>query len=101
MCSIASPLLVLAVDDPSDGPERHGRSPITLQDSVWDALAIGGHGRFDFYTSNKKLDGLHNAPGLTLQPKSMPRFWTWGDAKIEGRFTDEDLRRSASRRPAS
>ena len=94
LLAIASPLLVLAVDDPANGTDRHGESPVGPQESVWAALAIGGHGRFDFYTADKKLDGLHNLHGLTLQPKSMPRFGSWGDAKIEGRFTDEDLRRT-------
>lgn len=94
LLAIASPLLVLAVDDPGDAVDSHGGSPFIQEDSVWAPLAIGGHGRFDFYTANKKLDGLHNLPGLTLQPKSMPKFGSWGDAKIEGRFTDADLRRS-------
>ncbi|MGH7209280.1 MAG: hypothetical protein ACREIL_07840 [Nitrospiraceae bacterium] len=57
------------------------------------ALGVGGFGRFDFYTSSKRLDGIHNLPGLTFQPKALPKLDSWGDAKIEGRITDQDLRR--------
>ncbi|MGH7165312.1 MAG: hypothetical protein ACREIS_07295 [Nitrospiraceae bacterium] len=56
-------------------------------------LGLGGLARFDYYTASKRLDGVHNLPGLTFQPKALPKFGSWGDAKIEGRITDQDLRR--------
>ncbi len=56
-------------------------------------LGLGGFGRFDFYTASKRLDGIHNLPGLTLQPKALPKLDSRGDAKIEYRITDQDLRR--------
>ena len=52
---------------------------------------VGGHARFDFYTASKRLDGNRNLPGLTFQPRAQPKFGSWGDAKIEGRLTDQDL----------
>ncbi|MEP6887031.1 MAG: DUF1302 family protein [Nitrospirales bacterium] len=54
-------------------------------------LGLGGHARFDYYSASKRLDNNHSLPGLTFQPKLQPKFGTWGDAKIEGRFTDQDL----------
>jgi hypothetical protein len=54
-------------------------------------LGIGGHARFDYYSASKRLDNNHSLPGLTFQPKLQPKFGTWGDAKIEARFTDQDL----------
>lgn len=52
---------------------------------------LGGHGRFDYYSASKRLDNNHSLPGFTLQPKAMPKFGSWGDAKIEGRLTDQDI----------
>ena len=54
-------------------------------------LGLGGHARFDYYSASKRLDNNHSLPGLTFQPKFQPKFGTWGDAKIEARFTDQDL----------
>ena len=54
-------------------------------------LGLGGHARFDYYSASKRLDNNHSLPGLTFQPKLQPKFGAWGDAKIEGRFTDQDL----------
>lgn len=54
-------------------------------------LGIGGHARFDYFTSSKRLDDDYSLPGLTFQPRFQPKFGTWGDAKIEARFTDQDL----------
>jgi len=86
------PLITLAAEDVGSSRERQGSSPVSPRDSLFNAVALGGHARFDFYSADKNLDGLHNLPGLTFQPKSMPRFGSWGDAKIEGRITDQDLR---------
>lgn len=56
-----------------------------------DQAGIGGHARFDYYSASKRLDGNHNLPGLTFQPKFQPKFGTWGDAKVEARLKDQDL----------
>jgi hypothetical protein len=48
--------------------------------------------RADYYSASKRLDNQHSLPGLTFQPKAMPKFGSWGDAKIEGRITDDNLR---------
>ncbi|WP_447978652.1 hypothetical protein [Candidatus Nitrospira bockiana] len=50
-----------------------------------------GHVRFDYFTASKRLDDNHSLPGLTYQPRLLPKFGSWGDAKIEGRLTDQDL----------
>ena len=60
-------------------------------------LALGGLARYDFYSASKRLDGVHNLNGLTLQPKVSPQIGSWADAKIEGRLTDQDL--TSSREP--
>jgi hypothetical protein len=54
---------------------------------------LGGFVRTDYYSASKRLDNTHSLPGLTFQPKMLPKFGSWGDAKIEGRLTDQDLRR--------
>lgn len=56
-----------------------------------DTLGPGGHIRFDYYSASKRLDNNHSLPGLTLQPKALPKFGAWGDGKVEGRIHNEDL----------
>ncbi len=56
-------------------------------------LGLGGFIRSDYYSASKRLDGQKSLPGITFQPKSLPKFGSWGDAKIEGRITDDNLRR--------
>ncbi len=53
---------------------------------------LGGFIRTDYYSASKRLDDQHSLPGLTFQPKALPKFGSWGDAKIEGRITDDNLR---------
>lgn len=73
-------------DDSKDAPAQ-------IPSGAWlDAVGVGGHMRADYYSASKKLDNSHSLPGLTLQPKAQPKFGTWGDAKIEGRIMDENLR---------
>ena len=59
--------------------------------TIREKTGIGGHARFDYYSASKRLDNNHSLPGLTFQPKATPKFGSWGDAKIEGRLTDQDL----------
>ena len=59
--------------------------------AIRDKTGIGGHARVDYYSASKRLDDNHSLPGLTFQPKAAPKFGNWGDAKIEGRLTDQDL----------
>lgn len=63
--------------------------------SSWQAwlkqAGLGGHIRFDYYSASKRLDNNHSLPGLTFQPKMLPKFGSWGDAKMEWRLTDQDL----------
>ncbi|WP_455379346.1 hypothetical protein [Petrachloros mirabilis] len=72
-------------------------APEAVSASAWhrwyQAAGIGGHARFDYYSASKKLDNSHSLPGLTFQPKALPKFGSWGDGKIEARITDQDLRR--------
>ena len=95
-------LLGLLVDAAGQETETDAPSASSLKDSNVDASSfawrdwiekagVGGHARFDFYTASKRLDGNRNLPGLTFQPRAQPKFGSWGDAKIEGRLTDEDL----------
>ena len=56
-------------------------------------LGLGGFIRADYYSASKKLNNTHSLPGLTFQPKALPKFGSWGDGKIEGRIMNEDLRR--------
>lgn len=65
-------------------------SPVSWRE-LRETAALGGHARFDYFTASKRLDDNHSLPGLTFQPKVQPRFGSWGDAKIEGRLTDQDL----------
>ena len=55
-------------------------------------LGLGGFVRADYYSASKRLDNTHSLPGLTAQPKALPKFGSWGDGKVEGRITDDDLR---------
>ncbi|MGH7205943.1 MAG: hypothetical protein ACREI2_07005 [Nitrospiraceae bacterium] len=63
--------------------------------SSWQAwlkqAGLRGHIRFDYYSASKRLDNNHSLPGLTFQPKMLPKFGSWGDAKMEWRLTDQDL----------
>jgi len=56
-------------------------------------LGLGGFIRSDYYSASKRLDNQKSLPGITFQPKALPKFGSWGDAKIEGRITDDNLRR--------
>lgn len=55
-------------------------------------LGLGGFIRTDYYSASKRLDNQKSLPGLTFQPKALPKFGSWGDAKIEARITDDNLR---------
>jgi hypothetical protein len=79
--------------DASSAPASQSESlPWTPLRQGADRLGLGGHARFDYFTASKRLDGNHNLPGLTFQPKALPKFGSWGDAKVEGRLTDQDLK---------
>ncbi len=56
-------------------------------------LGLGGFIRSDYYSASKRLDNQKSLPGITFQPKALPKFGSWGDAKIEARITDDNLRR--------
>jgi len=56
-------------------------------------LGLGGFIRSDYYSASKRLDDQKSLPGITFQPKALPKFGSWGDAKFEGRITDDNLRR--------
>ena len=61
--------------------------------TAWiDKLGLGGFVRSDYYSASKRLDDQRSLPGLTFQPKALPKFGSWGDAKIEWRITDDNLR---------
>ena len=73
----------------SVGAPEEREAPLWRQ---WiDKAGIGGHARFDYYSASKRLDGNHNLPGLTFQPKFQPKFGSWGDAKVEARLKDQDI----------
>ena len=77
----------LSAAEPPQAPAAHAPS-------AWvDKLGLGGFVRSDYYSASKRLDGQHSLPGLTFQPKALPKFGSWGDAKIEGRITDDNLRK--------
>jgi hypothetical protein len=81
-----------AAPDTSRAAELEAPSPWRERIQVIrEKTGIGGHARFDYYSASKRLDDNHSLPGLTLQPKAAPKFGSWGDAKIEGRLTDQDL----------
>jgi len=65
----------------------------SLRPAWLEKAGLGGFIRTDYYSASKRLDNTHSLPGLTFQPKMLPKFGSWGDAKIEGRLTDQDLRR--------
>jgi hypothetical protein len=91
--------LVLAAPAPSQPAESEPPSTDPLPEESaarqsWiQTLGPGGHARFDYYSASKKLDDTHSLPGLTFQPRALPKFGSWGDGKIEARITDQDLRR--------
>lgn len=60
-------------------------------ESIFARLNHGGHLRFDYYTSSKQLDRNHSLPGITLQPRLLPKLNKWVDGKVEGRLTTQDL----------
>ena len=86
-------LLILALPPglfAGEPPPSEAPTPAT---TAWlEKLGLGGFIRSDYYSSSKRLDNQHSLPGLTFQPKAQPTFGSWGDAKIEGRITDDNLR---------
>jgi len=77
--------------DPAAVPEEEHRSR-----PAWvDRLGLGGFIRADYYSASKQLDSQRSLPGLTIQPKALPKFGTWGDGKVEVRITDQNLRQSS------
>jgi hypothetical protein len=89
---LALPALALAADPPPPLPspsEEGGEGG----GGWFKQLGLGGFIRSDYYSASKRLDGQKSLPGLTFQPKALPKFGSWGDAKIEGRITDDNLRR--------
>ena len=85
---LALPSLMLAADLPPEPPEEPAEKPAWIK-----TLGLGGFIRSDYYSASKRLDGQKSLPGITFQPKALPKFGSWGDAKIEGRITDDNLRR--------
>jgi hypothetical protein len=77
--------------DPAPVPEEEQRS----RPSWVDRLGLGGFIRADYYSASKQLDSQRSLPGLTIQPKALPKFGTWGDGKVEVRITDQNLRESS------
>ncbi len=88
---LAWPALACAADPgpaPPPVPEEEQRSR-----PAWvDRLGLGGFIRADYYSASKQLDSQRSLPGLTIQPKALPKFGTWGDGKVEVRITDQNLR---------
>jgi len=75
-------------------PEPIVDTPAPSLRPAWlEKAGLGGFIRTDYYSASKRLDDQHSLPGITFQPKALPKFGSWGDAKIEGRLTDQDLRR--------
>jgi len=88
----ALPALARGAETVPEAPPDVGQEPASS--FVWLKRAgLGGFVRTDYYSASKRLDNTHSLPGLTFQPKMLPKFGSWGDAKIEGRLTDQDLRR--------
>jgi len=88
----ALPALARGAETVPEAPPDVGQEPASP--FAWLKRAgLGGFVRTDYYSASKRLDNTHSLPGLTFQPKLLPKFGSWGDAKIEGRLTDQDLRR--------
>jgi hypothetical protein len=88
----ALPALARGAETVPEAPPDVGQEPASP--FAWLKRAgLGGFVRTDYYSASKRLDNTHSLPGLTFQPKMLPKFGSWGDAKIEGRLTDQDLRR--------
>ncbi len=81
-----------AADGTSAGELPEPTHPPAPAWQAWlETVSPGGHIRFDYYSASKRLDNNHSLPGLTIQPKALPKFGSWGDGKIEGRIQNEDL----------
>ena len=83
------PSLTRAADLPPEPPEEPAEKPAWIK-----TLGFGGFIRADYYSASKQLDSQRSLPGLTIQPKALPKFGTWGDGKAEVRITDQNLRES-------
>ena len=83
------PSLTRAADLPPEPPEEPAEKPAWIK-----TLGLGGFIRADYYSASKQLDSQRSLPGLTIQPKALPKFGTWGDGKAEVRITDQNLRES-------
>lgn len=88
LIALALPALTLAADLPAEPLDAPAEKPSWVK-----TLGLGGFIRTDYYSASKRLDNQHSLPGLTFQPKALPKFGSWGDAKIEGRITDDNLRK--------
>lgn len=85
---LALPSFALAANLPAEPPQA-----ATDRASWINTLGLGGFIRTDYYSASKRLDNQKSLPGFTAQPKALPKFGSWGDAKIEGRITDDNLRK--------
>jgi hypothetical protein len=69
----------------------------TKPHATWlESAGLGGFIRADYYSASKKLNNQHSLPGLTFQPKALPKFGELGDGKFETRITNENLRGPSS-----
>lgn len=77
----------------AEPPQPDAQAPAT---PAWfNKLGLGGFIRSDYYSASKQLDSQRSLPGVTIQPKALPKFGTWGDGKVEVRITDQNLRESS------
>lgn len=83
-----APVATTGVGSPDDLPPPASTAEWFRQ------AGLGGFVRADYYSASKRLDDTHSLPGLTFQPKALPKFGSWGDGKVEARITDQDFRRS-------
>ncbi|MBI4400534.1 MAG: hypothetical protein HY581_02740 [Nitrospirae bacterium] len=88
---ITGALLVINLALPAQGIPAETAEEMPAWRGWLKEQGFSGHVRFDYYSASKRLDNNHSLPGLTFQPKLLPKFGSWGDAKMEWRFTDQDL----------
>ena len=84
---LAIPAGLRAADPPPEPPAASFGKPAWVE-----RLGLGGFIRADYYSASKQLDSQRSLPGLTIQPKALPKFGSWGDGKAEVRITDQNLR---------
>jgi hypothetical protein len=97
----AGALLLLAALPPGlfaaePAPAPPPDAPASAEPAWLKTLGLGGFIRADYYSASKQLDSQRSLPGLTIQPKALPKFGTWGDGKAEVRITDQNMRQSST-----